>query len=122
MILSISSFEVINAVIPDPKCFYGIATSVADAAAGNPNVTRTLLANGLNTFLVKAEPVFSNGPRGLTKNPADCSFSDSWVFDIVILADELFAKASRSLETCVLSNNNLCEKLVSSLELPITFA
>ena len=121
MILSISSFEDINAVIPDPKYFYGIATSIADAASVNPNATRALLANGLNTFLVKAEPVFSNGPRGLTKNSTDCPFSESWVFDIVILADELFAKASRSLEACVLLNNNLCEKLVSSLELPITF-
>ena len=30
-------------------------------------------------------------------------------------------KTLQSLETCLLVNNNLCEKLVSSLELPITF-
>ena len=30
-------------------------------------------------------------------------------------------KPFQSLETCLLVNNNLCKKLVSSLELPITF-
>ena len=30
-------------------------------------------------------------------------------------------KTLQSLETCLLVNNNLCEKLVSSLEFPITF-
>ena len=37
------------------------------------------------------------------------------------LDDQLFAKALRTLETCVLVNNALCGKLVSSLELTITF-
>ena len=32
-----------------------------------------------------------------------------------MLAKELFAKASQSLETCVLNNDKLCEKLFSSL-------
>ena len=38
-----------------------------------------------------------------------------------MLPDEPFAKVSQSLKTCVLVNNNLCGKLVSSLESPITF-
>ena len=38
-----------------------------------------------------------------------------------ILADELFAKVLRSLETRVLVNNNLCGKLVSPFESPTTF-
>ena len=38
-----------------------------------------------------------------------------------MLAEELFAKALRSFETCVLVNNNLCGKLFSSLELSTTF-
>ena len=38
-----------------------------------------------------------------------------------MLTDQLFAKALRILNTCLLANNNLCGKLVSSLELPITF-
>ena len=42
-------------------------------------------------------------------------------FDNLILADEPFAKALRSLETCVVVNNNLCGKLVSSLESLTTF-
>ena len=37
------------------------------------------------------------------------------------IVDELFAEALRSLETCLLVNDILCGKLLSSLELPITF-
>ena len=42
-------------------------------------------------------------------------------YDNRILADELFAKALQSLEILVLVRNNLCRKLVSSLELSIKF-
>ena len=59
--------------------------------------------------------------RGLPKNLTDWTILDSWVFDIFILADELFAKTLRSLKACVLVNNNSCGKLVSSLEWPVTF-
>ena len=38
-----------------------------------------------------------------------------------MLADKLFAKALRRLETCLSVNNNLCGKLISSLESPVTF-
>ena len=33
-----------------------------------------------------------------------------------MLAEQLFAKALQSFETCLLVNNNLCGKLFSSLE------
>ena len=39
-------------------------------------------------------------------------------FDNFILAEQLFANAFPSFETCVLVNNNLCGKITSSLELP----
>ena len=45
----------------------------------------------------------------------------NWVFHNLILAEELFAKAFWSFETCVLVNNNSCGKLFSSLESPTTF-
>ena len=38
-----------------------------------------------------------------------------------MLADEPFEKALRIFETCILVNNNLCGKLVLSLELLIKF-
>ena len=38
-----------------------------------------------------------------------------------MLAEELFAKALRSFETCVSVNNNLCGKLSQSLEFPTAF-
>ena len=61
IISSISSFEVINDIVPDPKIFFRIAASVAHAAAVNPNGIKTLLADGVSTFLI-------NGLRKL-KNP-----------------------------------------------------
>ena len=41
--------------------------------------------------------------------------------DNFIVADELFAKALRSLGTCLLVNNNLRGKTFSTLESPATF-
>ena len=38
-----------------------------------------------------------------------------------ILTDELFAKVLQRSATCLLVNNNLCRKLISSLEFPNIF-
>ena len=116
MISFISSLEIINVVMSDPDIFLWIAASVA-AAAVNPNGIKTLLANGLSKFSIKSNPVFSNGPESLPKNPFLCN----QVFDSFISAEELFEKALRSLETGVLVNNNLCGKLFLSLESPAIF-
>ena len=90
-------------------------------AAVNPNGIKTLLANVLSTFFVKGNSAFSNGPKSLLKNPPDCPILCNCVFDNFILAEELFAKALRSFETCELVNNNLYGKLFSSLDPPTTF-
>ena len=45
MTSSISSFEIIIVVKPDPNIFLWIVASVADAAAVNPNGIKTLLVN-----------------------------------------------------------------------------
>ena len=50
------------------------------------------------------------------RNCLDRTILDSWVFDNFIVTDELFLIALRRLETCVSVNNNLCGKLISSLE------
>ena len=84
-----------------------IPASAADTAAVNPKGIKTLLANGLIAFDIKGNPAFSNGPSNLPKNPPDWIIFDNWVFDNLILADELFAKALRRFETCVLVNNNV---------------
>ena len=39
-----------------------------DAADVNPNGVKTHLADSLNTFPIKGNPVSSNGPKGLSKN------------------------------------------------------
>ena len=66
---SILLFEIINAAIceaegegrfPDPNIFLYISASAADAAAINPKGINTLLANGLITFFINGNPVFSN--------------------------------------------------------------
>ena len=109
--------------MPDPNIFLLIAVSVAaaTAAAVSPNGIKTLLANGLSTFFIKGNPVFNNGPKSLPKNPPHSSILCNRVFDNFILAEELFSKALRSFEICVLVNNKLCGKSFSSLESPTTF-
>ena len=57
MISFISTFEIINVVILDPKIFFLKAASVTVAAAVNPNGIKTLLANNVNTFFLKGKPV-----------------------------------------------------------------
>ena len=106
----ISSLEIINIVTPDPNIFIRIAACVInanDAAAINPNDIKTLLANGLCTFPIKGNPVFCNGAKSIPKNSPDYPILCNWAFDSFILADELFEKALRSLETCALVNDNL---------------
>ena len=89
-------------------------TSAADAVTFNSNGTKTLLANVLSTLAVKGQAGFSNVPRSISRNPPNCTILDSWGFEIFIFAEELFAKAIRNLETCVLVNYNLYGKLGSS--------
>ena len=93
MILFISSFEIINVVIPDPNFFSWIASLVANAAAVYSNVIKTLLAVS-STF---SKPVFTNGCKILPANPPDSHFLCNWVFEDSILADEIFPKALRNL-------------------------
>ena len=59
------------------RLFLCIPASAADAAAVNPNGIKTLLANGLITFFIKGNPVFSNGPSNLPRNPPDCIILDN---------------------------------------------
>ena len=120
MILFTSLLEIINVVVPNQNIFWRIAVSVADVAAVNPNLIKTLLANALSTFFIRAKPVFSNGSKCIPKNPPDCPFLCSWVLNNLILPDKLFAKALQNLKYCILVNNNLCQKLFSSLESPTT--
>ena len=95
--------------------------SVADTGAVNPNGRKALLASGVNTFFIKSKTFLSIGLRSLLRKPPDSPILYNWVFDNFILDDELFAKTLQGLKTCVLFNNNLGEKLVSSLELAIIF-
>ena len=79
----------------------------------NPIVIKTLLAYCLSTFPIKDNPIFSNGPKRLPKNPSDFIILCNWVFGSFLLADEAFPKALGSLESCVVANNNFWRKLFS---------
>ena len=100
IISSISPFEIINVVIPDPNIILWTAASVADATA-NPYVIKILLVNGFSTFFIKSKLVFSNHPKSLPKSPPDYHILCNWILDKFILADELFSKAFQNLKTCV---------------------
>ena len=113
----ISSFDIISVVVcvveseglPEARIFFlCIRESAAVAVAVNPNGTKILLANGLVIFLIKCNPVFSNGPRSLPGNPLDFIILDKRVFDSLTSVDDLLAKALRRFATCVLVDNNLC--------------
>ena len=93
--------------------FLCITASAANAAAVNPKGIKILLGNGLITFFIKGNPVFSNGPRGLPRNPPDCLILDNWGFDKLVSVDDLLAKALQRFSTYLLANNNLWGKLVS---------
>ena len=71
-------------------------------------------------FLATLDNIFPKIVMSL-RAPPHFRVLDNRVFENFILADEPFAKALRIFETCVLVNNNLCKKLVSSLELQIKF-
>ena len=47
---------------PIQTFFLWIGASVDDAATFNLNGIKTLLVNGLGTFFIKGNPVYSNGP------------------------------------------------------------
>ena len=59
-------------LLTDSNIFLRIAASVADAATVEANSIKTLLANGLNAFFIKGNPVFRNSPKSTPKNSADC--------------------------------------------------
>ena len=95
----------------DPNFFLWLAACVADAATVSPNGSKTLLPNGLSTFLIKGNPVFNNGPKNLPKDPLDYPVLCNWVFDNFILADEPSAKVLRIFENILLFDYNLWRKL-----------
>ena len=74
MVSSSPTFEIINVPVRNPNFVW---IPVSTAVVVNPNGIKTLLANGLITFSIKGEPVFSNGPRSLPRSPLDCTVLDS---------------------------------------------
>ena len=70
---------------------------------------------------IDSNPLISGPVDSYRANHPDCIILDNCVYEDFILADEPFTKALRISQTCVIVNNNLHEKLVSSLEFPITF-
>ena len=51
---------------------FSLCIPVSVAASVNPKEIKTILLNGLSTFFISCNPVFSNGPRGLPRNPPVC--------------------------------------------------
>ena len=69
-ISSIFLFEIITAVVPDPKFIFLIAASVAEAAAVKPNGIKTLYANGVRALFINGKPADINGLRKLRNPPS----------------------------------------------------
>ena len=62
---------------PDPKIFLCIPATAAATATVNPKGIKSLLSNGLITFFINGNAVFSNGPSNLPRNPLDCIVLDN---------------------------------------------
>ena len=58
---SIFSFDITNAVVPNPKTLLLIPASAV--ATVNPNGMSTLLASVVSIFLAHVKPVFNNDSR-----------------------------------------------------------
>ena len=82
---------------------------------------KMLLANGLSTSFINDKRIFSNESRCLVAKLLDCSISDIWVCDDLILANKSLANALRSLQTCLSVSDNLSGILLSSLDSSMIF-
>ena len=94
-------------------CFKWVSASAVDTVAGNLNGIKAPLAISLST-------IFFNGNAVLVVYQEILLIV--LIFWCFILGDELFVKALPKFQTCLSVSNNLCGKLVSSLESPIIFA
>ena len=83
----------------DPKIFFRVAVSVADAAAVNPNGTKILLDDGVGTIFINGKPAVINGLGKLRKVPS------SLVTFLVVSFNKipLFSKTQLLLQ-CLLSH------------------
>ena len=70
--------------------------SVVDAAAVNPNGIKTILANGLGTFCIKSNPVFSIGPKILRRNPPNCPIL--YIIEFLIILHQLMKHLQKFYE------------------------
>ena len=66
-----STFEIINAVVPDPLIFFWIAASVAATAADNPNGNKTTLARDVSTIFINGKLAVINSLRKF-ESPHSC--------------------------------------------------
>ena len=83
-----------------------------------PFSTLSIIPRTSNAKFIAGLIIISRGQR----NPFDYKILDKLVFSIFILCfvEKPFVKILQSLKTCVSISNNLCGKLVSSLESPMT--
>ena len=83
----------------EPWIFFGITTSIADAASVNPNGIQTLLASSLITFFINDKPTFIKGPRTLPKDPPKCIILEIYVCNNFVLEGKLFTSSLESIVT-----------------------
>ena len=96
----ISSFETIMVFVSDPRIFWFIAASEADAAAVIPSIPK-----GLMTLFNNGNPDYKNGAKNL-KNPPFCILVNC-AFNNLTSVDVWLTMALRRFATSLLVNNNL---------------
>ena len=91
-----SPFEIITAVVPDPKVFFWTAKSVADAAAVNLNGTETFLTNDVRTYFIIGKPAEINGLWKFRNSP-------SWLAIFLVVYFNKTPLFSKDLITFIIS-------------------
>ena len=107
---NVSSFDIVSAVVLDPRIFSWIPACADDAAAVIfAGVQFISTANQLSLIVKEVY-------QGILQT---CIILDNCVFENFMLVDDLLAKCLQRLATCLSVKSSIRRKLVSSS--PITF-
>ena len=96
LISSITLFQIISAVNPNPKIVFWRAVSIADATVVNPNNTKRFLANDVSTFFIIGKPTEINDLRKLRN-------SRLWLLIFLVVAFSKTPPFSKELITFIIS-------------------
>ena len=104
----ISSFEINNAAVPDPKILFWISVPVAYNAAVNSNGIKTLLTNAASAFFINGKLFVTNGFKKLID-------SSSSLVTVLVFPFNKIPLFSKDWSTFIMSFISLFVKVIPNL-------